>query len=252
MATADKPIRALIDSLEKIPAEKFGNGQARILRKLLLVAIAKFADADGSNAMPGIETLARICLVSKRTIYRNLEWLRGQGLLTIECKAGRHGCNRYTILFSQNSLENKGDRQSTVPQLCHSDSQASHSDTLGGTLPSLYTEKRYDTPIASAQRAYREFQTQSSFTDQDALNLVKWVLYRAAHPSDGSQGEIPQTLEYYRKAGDNFLRQHEHRSTLDFAGERFDTYARVFLSEKAPDLLDWIEEKELELDELPF
>jgi hypothetical protein len=94
-----KSIRALIDTLEKIPPSAFGDGRARILRKLTLVAIAKYADPDGSNSMPSTATLARICLVTERAIRQTVEWLEQHGLLRVEYKAGRNGCNRYMILF---------------------------------------------------------------------------------------------------------------------------------------------------------
>ena len=92
-------IRAVIDTLEKIPASRFGPGRARILRKLVLVSIAKHADADGSNAEPSTATLARICLVGERAIREIVEWLKEEKLLRVEYKAGRHGCNRYAIQF---------------------------------------------------------------------------------------------------------------------------------------------------------
>jgi hypothetical protein len=87
-----------------IPSYHFGKGKARILRKMVLLAIAKSANADGSSAYPSRETIAHRCLVSVEAVRRVLKWLEANGLLKIETKAApvrnKHGkTNLYTILF---------------------------------------------------------------------------------------------------------------------------------------------------------
>ncbi len=144
-----KSIRALIDTLEKIPAERFGTGRARILRKLVLVAIAKYADADGTNAMPSVESLAKVCLVTKRAIYPVLEWFQAQGVLDIDYKAGRHGCNRYAIQFEPATV-NTASQCTAVhceDPAIHSEVHARHSEIENDILPSL------DRPIYQTHRA---------------------------------------------------------------------------------------------------
>jgi hypothetical protein len=127
-------------------------------------------------------------------------------------------------------------------------------------------EKRYDASLRAAVSALRLFR--QSMDDKTALNQLRWILARAAHPEEGPE-QVPQTLKYYRKAWSNFQRQHPNdaESVLaEAAGDRFDKFARDFLAEKSPDLLDWLEDKEAEmyeaeireapmsdpLDELPF
>jgi hypothetical protein len=89
--------------VDVIPKVRFGKGKARILRKLVMLAIAKSADPDGSNAWPSRETIAHRCLVSVEAVRKVLAWLEKHKLLKIESKAvptskfGR--TNLYTILF---------------------------------------------------------------------------------------------------------------------------------------------------------
>ena len=91
------------DLVHAIPNRRFGKGKARILRKLVLVAIAKNAKADGSNSWPSLETVASRCLVTTRAVRNTINWLVKHRLLKVAFKAaptskfGR--TNRYTILF---------------------------------------------------------------------------------------------------------------------------------------------------------
>jgi hypothetical protein len=89
--------------VDAIPPERFGKGPARGFRKMVLIAIAKNANADGTNAYPSHETIAHRCLIKPRAVRRHIVWLVDNGLLAVESKAvatsekGR--TNRYTILF---------------------------------------------------------------------------------------------------------------------------------------------------------
>jgi len=91
------------DLVDAIPSRCFGKQKARILRKLILVAIAKNANADGSKAWPSLETIARRCLVTTRAVQRTIRWLVKHRLLKVQSKGaptskfGR--TNLYTILF---------------------------------------------------------------------------------------------------------------------------------------------------------
>jgi len=102
-------------------------------------------------------------------------------------------------------------------------------------------QKRYDTALHAAVSAFRLFQQDED--DETALNLLRWIIYRAAHPSSGKPGEIPQSINYYTEARDNFKSQHEYGSenVLDNTEDRFETYARDFLAEKNPQLLAWLD-----------
>jgi hypothetical protein len=91
------------DLVNAIPSRYFGKQRARILRKLVLLAIAKNANADGANAWPSLETIACRCLVTTEAVRKAMRWLVKRRLLKVESKGaptskfGR--TNRYTILF---------------------------------------------------------------------------------------------------------------------------------------------------------
>lgn len=102
---SDKAIRALLDVMDEIPVSRFGKGKARRLRKAVLLAIASSADADGTNAYPGLETLARRCLASERAVRTVIDWWVRRGLLKVEYKASRLGTNTYVILLEEAKKE---------------------------------------------------------------------------------------------------------------------------------------------------
>jgi hypothetical protein len=116
MATARKPTEphALRDVIggdrdkegnfvDAIPQECFGTGRGKLLRKLVLIAIAKSADRDGTNAYPSMETIAHRCMVTVEAVRKTINWLAEHGLLKVESKAvptSRYGrTNKYVILF---------------------------------------------------------------------------------------------------------------------------------------------------------
>lgn len=64
----------------------------------VLVTVASFADADGTNAWPSLASIARRAHMGKRTVPRYLEKLVAAGHLTVDYKAGPKGCNVYTVV----------------------------------------------------------------------------------------------------------------------------------------------------------
>lgn len=132
-ATATKPKvrRALRDVVggdrlsdgswvDAIPNELLGNDRGRLLRKLVLIAIAKSANHDGGGAWPSRETIAHRCAgVSVEAVRKQINWLVKHGLLRVESKAvptsekGR--TNRYTIIWpdEHQQIEVAGDVQDT-------------------------------------------------------------------------------------------------------------------------------------------
>ena len=66
--------------------------------KLLLLAIARFANADGTGATPSIATLARMIGTQARNVQYLLRELERSGELICEMHAGPQGCNRYTVV----------------------------------------------------------------------------------------------------------------------------------------------------------
>lgn len=65
---------------------------------LLMLMIANHAHADGTNAFPGVSTLARECRMSERQIIRLLPQLEASGELRIEKSKGRNP-NKYAIVM---------------------------------------------------------------------------------------------------------------------------------------------------------
>ena len=68
----------------------------RSTERLVLLAVAYFADSNGANSYPAQQTLASMCSCSPRSIKRTLRSLRERGLITATGK-GRKGTIRYTV-----------------------------------------------------------------------------------------------------------------------------------------------------------
>jgi len=107
------------DLVHKIPPERFGKGKARILRKIVLMAIAASANPDGTGAYPSRETIASRCLVTVRAVAKVIDWLVRHELLKVESKAAptsKYGrTNLYTILFpEEEKRESKASRHKEI------------------------------------------------------------------------------------------------------------------------------------------
>ncbi len=68
--------------------------------KLLLLAIASFAQDDGTGTTPSVATLARLIGTKARNVQYLLRELERAGELICENHVGPDGCNRYTIIVA--------------------------------------------------------------------------------------------------------------------------------------------------------
>ena len=161
----DTPVRAMIDVmgatrnsagklLDRIPRERFGPGKGRILRKMVLLAIAASADPDGTNAYPSIEVIARRCLVSERAARKVIAELIGLGVLEKQTKAGRSSkrgrTNLYTIVFSTEHLAIEVPDvhpEIEVPHVSGTPGNRSSRCTPGTTEQTPGNRSSYDRPI---------------------------------------------------------------------------------------------------------
>jgi len=100
------PTIKAVFAVRKVPIELFGIGNSAALRKAVLLAIASWADPDGTNACPGLKTLANVFGISVRGLSKVIRWLKDHQLLTVASKAGRPeknivGTNNYTLTISE-------------------------------------------------------------------------------------------------------------------------------------------------------
>jgi hypothetical protein len=112
-----KPIRALLDAIEKTPTGLYGQGRARWLRRLVHITLAKHADADGSNIYASLARIAYLCLASERSVQEALSHLIAVGLVRKLDK--RHeflGTTQYQLLPpSADAVEQAaGERQESL------------------------------------------------------------------------------------------------------------------------------------------
>ena len=77
-------------------------------RKLVLLAMADFSDADGSNVRPSVETVANKCGLWPQQCRVHIQALRAEGLLIQEKGRSRWGPTLYRI-----NLESLKERQET-------------------------------------------------------------------------------------------------------------------------------------------
>jgi hypothetical protein len=82
------------------------NSRAEGSQLLLLLALADFGNDQGSQIWPSIETLARKCRRSTRSVQRDIADLEALGELAVDRKTGRGRTNSYTVLVD--NLHRKG------------------------------------------------------------------------------------------------------------------------------------------------
>lgn len=70
-----------IDLMRRVEGGYFPSGENRSHAKRVLLALAYFADLDGSNAVPARETIALHCRMSVSSVKRGLTKLREEGMI---------------------------------------------------------------------------------------------------------------------------------------------------------------------------
>ena len=70
---------------------------------LLLLMIANHAAADGSNAFPSVNLLARECRMSPRQIIRMLHRLEASGAIVVQERAGPRGAHLMRVIMDANA-----------------------------------------------------------------------------------------------------------------------------------------------------
>lgn len=119
---------------------------------LVLLVIADHAADDGSNAWPSVETIARKCRVSARTVQRSIRTLGEQRLIEVRRQGGGNSDtrsdrrpNRYRV-----AVENLGSGVTEVsPRLLDGVTRVTERGDTGGTdgvtpvspKPSLTTQE---------------------------------------------------------------------------------------------------------------
>jgi hypothetical protein len=86
------------------PPERFGAGKGRKTRKLVMIAIARYADADGTNSFPAMAKIARAACVSVRAAHDAIKWNEAHGNLKVERYGGRHHSNRYAVCLNSEAI----------------------------------------------------------------------------------------------------------------------------------------------------
>lgn len=107
--------------------------------KLLMLALAEFADAEG-RCWPAIETLAKRIDVSERSVKRLIAQAESDGELTVCRNAGRGNTNEYIISFAV-----KGDTAVTINDSIKGDTTAQKGDTA--VIKGDTSVRKGDTPV---------------------------------------------------------------------------------------------------------
>ncbi|MCB8944543.1 MAG: helix-turn-helix domain-containing protein [Ardenticatenaceae bacterium] len=87
------------------------NSQQKGSRRLILIALAHFADANGRNCYPSLKTIAQMVNLSVRQVQSNILALEQSGEIKIERGNGRSRSNQYDL-----SLLIKGEGGFTVSE----------------------------------------------------------------------------------------------------------------------------------------
>ncbi len=75
--------------------------EAKLSNRLLMLAIADFADDRGGNAYPSVATLVAKTKTSERQVRTGLRELEAAGELAVSVGTGPHGCNEYRVLLAE-------------------------------------------------------------------------------------------------------------------------------------------------------
>lgn len=66
------------------------------MTKYVGMVLAQYANADGTNAFPSVDKLARVCEVSEKTVRKALGEMRERGLIVRVRKGGMRGTQAYS------------------------------------------------------------------------------------------------------------------------------------------------------------
>jgi hypothetical protein len=131
--------------------------------RLILLAIADAASAEGEASMQAVSTLARMCRVDRRTVQRHLRALEERGEIESMGVSPRYQTTVYR-------LPGVGGRQSAAPGRQY-DAEGAASTTQGGVtgaaLPQTTNPKKPITTSPSTK--VEEFQSTESFDDWWAI-----------------------------------------------------------------------------------
>jgi hypothetical protein len=98
VGVSDKPIRALIDILENVPNSWYGK-RARLAQHSVLVAMAKYANADGKNVWASLATIAYAARVSTRTAQRAIDHFLETNRLKERPEPSSYGTKVYDLVL---------------------------------------------------------------------------------------------------------------------------------------------------------
>ena len=143
-------------------------------RKLLMIAIADFANDDG-EAWPSVDTLAQRAECSRRAVQENIRALQIEGELALHPNAGPRGCNLYRVIFKKTEhrkIAPKGGAPAAPPV------QMSAAQTHGGGAD----ERRPDAPEPlgtvrepSRERERTPAQPPAEFSEEEFCDTIEFV-----------------------------------------------------------------------------
>jgi hypothetical protein len=120
---------------------------------LVLLMIANHAHADGTNAFPSIETLAKECRMSDRQITRIIQGLEASGELKINRSAGRFS-HRYSLpLMPLNSDKLSGFKYQPNPDKSRTNPDKSRTNPDIAMSPEPSLEPSLEPPSNNNKRA---------------------------------------------------------------------------------------------------
>jgi len=236
----DKAIRCLLDVLggqrskddpseliDRIPPARFGRGKARILRKMVLLAIAANAKPDGTESYPSLETIARRCLVSVRAVRSTIKWLVEHGLLRVEMYAGPQHTNRYTVLLNP-EIELPSTPELNPEMEVPGTESVEH--TSWSQIGNQDVTKTPDYPEDSlpGEPGRMKGQPGSSISDERPLERP-FVVHKETHDAEGSRSLASARGDF--SPTNQMDENHHHPRTRSDPADALLTAARVFALE---------------------
>lgn len=161
---------------------------------LLLLMIANYAHADGTNAYPSIETLAKDCRMSGRQITRMITILENSGELIINRSYGRTA-NFYSINMNPDILSPLEER----PTLTNPSRNPDKSSTPTLTNPSKNLEHIRNEPLENHRTEETTFPDDPIYEpcDSDGLPLKQKKKASRFEKRD----RLPRSIQLVKPAG---------------------------------------------------
>ncbi len=171
------------------------HSRAKGSARLVLLALADHAGADGGDAYPSIRRLSQRCGIGERTVQEALQALVALGEIEVEANAGPRGVNRYRLTMP--------------PQIPHPADSAPRNLSQG---PPQNTAPAPADSAPEPSRTTLEPSSSSSTSDSRAVPATVWRKIAERKATTRTGAPIGDLAAWLRKTAANALEEQSDRA----------------------------------------